>query len=97
MSVASAFHCGDGFFFSLDTNDLIPQDELMAELEELEQEELDRNLLDVEGTPDVTLPSVPATSLPSRPGVGLLMFDACQISCCKVKSASSSIKKKKNK
>ncbi|XP_019716062.1 charged multivesicular body protein 4b-like [Hippocampus comes] len=47
--------------------DQVDEDELMAELEELEQEELDRNLLDVEGTPDVTLPSVPATSLPSRP------------------------------
>lgn len=43
------------------------EDELMAELEELEQEELDQNLLDIEGAPDVTLPSVPSTSLPSRP------------------------------
>ncbi|XP_035518535.1 charged multivesicular body protein 4b [Morone saxatilis] len=43
------------------------EDELMAELEELEQEELDRNLLEVEGTEDVPLPSVPSTSLPSRP------------------------------
>lgn len=38
----------------------------MAELEELEQEELDKNLLEIEGTED--LPSVPSTSLPSRPG-----------------------------
>nr|XP_046240944.1 charged multivesicular body protein 4b [Scatophagus argus] len=43
------------------------EDELMAELEELEQEELDRNLLEIEGTEDVPLPSVPSTSLPSRP------------------------------
>lgn len=41
------------------------EDELMAELEELEQEELDQNLLDIEGAP--ALPSVPSTSLPSRP------------------------------
>lgn len=41
------------------------EDELMAELEELEQEELDKNLLEIEGTED--LPSVPSTSLPSRP------------------------------
>ncbi|XP_061543712.1 charged multivesicular body protein 4b-like [Phycodurus eques] len=47
--------------------DQCDEDELMAELEELEQEELDRNLLEVEGTPDVTLPSVPSVSLPSRP------------------------------
>lgn len=34
----------------------------MAELEELEQEELNK------GMRDVRLPSVPSTSLPSRPG-----------------------------
>lgn len=45
------------------------QDELMAELEELEQEELDKNLLEIQGTQDVPLPSVPSTSLPSRPGI----------------------------
>uniref|UniRef100_A0A4W6EVU9 Charged multivesicular body protein 4B n=1 Tax=Lates calcarifer TaxID=8187 RepID=A0A4W6EVU9_LATCA len=45
------------------------EDELMAELEELEQEELDKNLLEIEGTEDVPLPSVPSTSLPSRPGI----------------------------
>lgn len=45
------------------------QDELMAELEELEQEELDKNLLEIEGTEDVPLPSVPSASLPSRPGI----------------------------
>ncbi|KAM9364497.1 charged multivesicular body protein 4b [Pholidichthys leucotaenia] len=43
------------------------EDELMAELEDLEQEELDKNLLEIEGTEDVPLPSVPSTSLPSRP------------------------------
>ncbi|XP_008319413.1 charged multivesicular body protein 4b [Cynoglossus semilaevis] len=41
------------------------EDELMAELEDLEQEELDRNLLEVPETD--TLPSVPSTSLPARP------------------------------
>lgn len=41
------------------------EDELMAELEELEQEELDKGLLEIEG--DVPLPSVPSTSLPSKP------------------------------
>lgn len=41
----------------------------MAELEELEQEELDKNLLDIQGTEDVPLPSVPSTSLPARPGI----------------------------
>ncbi|XP_063076458.1 charged multivesicular body protein 4b [Engraulis encrasicolus] len=43
------------------------EDELNAELEELEQEELDKNLLDIGGTEDVPLPSVPSTSLPSKP------------------------------
>ncbi|XP_078105675.1 charged multivesicular body protein 4b [Sander vitreus] len=47
--------------------DEFDEDELMAELEELEQEELDKNLLEIEGTEDVPLPSVPSTSLPSRP------------------------------
>lgn len=42
------------------------EDELMAELEELEQEELDKNLLDIQGVED-SLPSVPSTSLPSKP------------------------------
>lgn len=40
----------------------------MAELEDLEQEELDKNLLDIEEPGDVPLPSVPSTSLPSKPG-----------------------------
>ncbi|XP_028302176.1 charged multivesicular body protein 4b [Gouania willdenowi] len=43
------------------------EDELMAELEDLEQEELDANLLEIRGTEDVTLPSIPSTSLPSAP------------------------------
>ncbi|KAM9799170.1 charged multivesicular body protein 4b-like isoform X2 [Syngnathus typhle] len=47
--------------------DQVDEDELMAELEELEQEELDRNLLDVEGMANVNLPSVPSVLLPSRP------------------------------
>lgn len=43
------------------------EDELLAELEELEQEELDKNLLEIGGTENVPLPNVPSTSLPSRP------------------------------
>ncbi|EMP42294.1 Charged multivesicular body protein 4c [Chelonia mydas] len=41
--------------------DEFDEDELMAELEELEQEELNKKMT------DVRLPSVPSTSLPSRP------------------------------
>ncbi|XP_037346000.1 charged multivesicular body protein 4b [Pungitius pungitius] len=48
--------------------DEFDEDELMAELEDLEQEELDKNLLEIQGTQDVPLPSVPSTSLPSKPG-----------------------------
>lgn len=47
------------------------QDELLEELEELEQEELARELLhvgDKEEEPPVTLPSVPSTHLPAEPG-----------------------------
>ncbi|XP_061428165.1 charged multivesicular body protein 4b-like isoform X1 [Lethenteron reissneri] len=44
--------------------DDMDEDELMAELEELEQEELDKELLAVGGS---QLPSVPTASLPSRP------------------------------
>ncbi|TNN43123.1 Charged multivesicular body protein 4b [Liparis tanakae] len=47
--------------------DEFDEDDLMAELEELEQEELDKNLLEIQGAEDVPLPSVPSTSLPSRP------------------------------
>ncbi|CAG03240.1 unnamed protein product, partial [Tetraodon nigroviridis] len=42
-------------------------DDLLAELDELVQVELDQNLLDIEGTGNVSLPNVPSTSLPSRP------------------------------
>ncbi|XP_005150888.2 charged multivesicular body protein 4c [Melopsittacus undulatus] len=42
-------------------SDEFDEDELMAELEELEQEELNK------GMRDVRLPSVPSTSLPSHP------------------------------
>lgn len=48
----------------------------MAELEELEQEELDKNLLDIEGTENVPLPNVPSTSLPARPGI-LCYYVSC--------------------
>lgn len=48
------------------------QDELLEELEELEQEELARELLHVgdeeEEEPPVALPSVPSTRLPAEPG-----------------------------
>eukprot|EP00063_Salmo_salar_P012329 XP_013987164.1 PREDICTED: charged multivesicular body protein 4b [Salmo salar] len=43
------------------------EDDLLAELEELEQEELDKNLLEITGTENVPLPNVPSTSLPVRP------------------------------
>ncbi|KAH0619050.1 hypothetical protein JD844_018667 [Phrynosoma platyrhinos] len=43
-------------------------DELMAELEELEQEELDKNLLEISGPETVPLPNVPSISIPSKPG-----------------------------
>lgn len=43
------------------------EDELMAELEELEQEELDNTLLEIGGTENVPLPSVPSTIIPSKP------------------------------
>jgi len=45
----------------------IDEDELMAELEELEQEELDEQLLDIP-TASVDLPEVPDQPLPSHPG-----------------------------
>lgn len=44
------------------------QDELLAELEELEQEELDKNLLEISGPETVPLPNVPSVALPSKPG-----------------------------
>ncbi|XP_020377185.1 charged multivesicular body protein 4b [Rhincodon typus] len=43
------------------------EDELMAELEELEQEELDKSLLEIGGAENVPLPNVPSTSLPATP------------------------------
>jgi len=45
----------------------VDEDELLAELDELEQEELDLNLIQIptEVTGDVDLPSVPAASLPA--------------------------------
>lgn len=53
-------------FFCVDC--FLSQDELLAELDELEQEELDKNLLEIGGPENVPLPNVPSTSLPSRPG-----------------------------
>lgn len=41
----------------------------MAELEELEQEELDKNLLEISGPETVPLPNVPSISIPSKPGM----------------------------
>lgn len=43
------------------------EDDLMAELEELEQEELDKNLLEIGEAENVPLPNVPSTSLPGVP------------------------------
>ncbi|XP_030069340.1 charged multivesicular body protein 4b-like [Microcaecilia unicolor] len=43
------------------------EDDLMAELEELEQEELDKNLLEIQGPETVPLPNVPSVSLPAKP------------------------------
>nr|XP_006823649.1 PREDICTED: charged multivesicular body protein 4b-like [Saccoglossus kowalevskii] len=42
----------------------IDDDDLLAELEELEQEELDEKLLDVGPSPVDNLPSVPSEALP---------------------------------
>ncbi|XP_066486518.1 transmembrane 9 superfamily member 1 [Tiliqua scincoides] len=46
--------------------DDVDEDELLAELEEMEQEDLDKELLNV-GEPTPELPSVPASRLPSVP------------------------------
>lgn len=46
--------------------DDVDEDELLAELEEMEQEELERNLLKVEDEP-VPLPSVPKAKVPTVP------------------------------
>lgn len=45
------------------------EDELMAELEELEQEKLDQDLLQISGTEDVPLPNVPSNPLPKKTAV----------------------------
>ncbi|NP_998622.1 charged multivesicular body protein 4c [Danio rerio] len=45
------------------------EDELMAELEELEQEELDKDLLQISGPEDVPLPNVPSNPLPKKTAV----------------------------
>ncbi|KJE92915.1 hypothetical protein CAOG_03797 [Capsaspora owczarzaki ATCC 30864] len=46
-------------------NNDIDEDELNAQLEELEQEELDAKLLDVQNVPTTSLPNVPTTELPT--------------------------------
>lgn len=43
------------------------EDELLAELDDLQQEELDKNLLEIGGPETTPLPNVPSTSLPNRP------------------------------
>ncbi|XP_032732132.1 charged multivesicular body protein 4b-like [Lontra canadensis] len=43
------------------------EEELMAELEELEQDELDKNLLEISGPATVPLPNVPSITSPSKP------------------------------
>lgn len=45
------------------------EDELMAELEELEQEKLDQDLLQISGAEDVPLPNVPSNPLPKKTAV----------------------------
>ncbi|KFO79494.1 Charged multivesicular body protein 4b, partial [Cuculus canorus] len=50
------------------------EDELLAELEELEQEELDKNLLEISGPETVPLPNVPSISIPSKPDGVLSRF-----------------------
>lgn len=68
---------------------MVFQDDLLAELEELEQEELDKNLLDIQGTEDVPLPSVPSTSLPARPGIQhLYVFHGFNCVCSGVATSS---------
>ncbi|XP_051525877.1 charged multivesicular body protein 4c [Myxocyprinus asiaticus] len=42
------------------------EDELIAELEELEQEEMDNKMLEISGTEDIPLPSVPSDLLPKK-------------------------------
>lgn len=54
----------------------------MAELEELEQEELDKNLLEISGPETVPLPNVPSIAIPSKPGKcwKVMSYDKCR--CC---------------
>ena len=65
----------NSFAWSLDLINLLIhlQDELNAELEELEQEELDERLLDVAGT--AQLPSVPDTEMPVPAGKIIIMIE----------------------
>lgn len=44
------------------------QDELLAELDELQELELEKSLPEIGGSENIPLPNVPSTSLPSRPG-----------------------------
>ncbi|CAI4229237.1 unnamed protein product [Auanema sp. JU1783] len=57
--IAEAISSAPGFDRGID------EDELMAELEALEQEELDKQLLDINQPPVVSLPEVPSSDLPS--------------------------------
>jgi len=50
----------------------------MAELEELEQEELDKNLLEISGPETVPLPNVPSISIPSKPGAYGPIPETCE-------------------
>ncbi|KAG8517815.1 Charged multivesicular body protein 4b [Galemys pyrenaicus] len=62
------------------------EDELMAELEELEQEELDKNLLEISGPETVPLPNVPSINLPSKPSeYSLPSHDTSETPCAKKK------------
>lgn len=47
------------------------QDELLAELDELQELELEKSLPEIGGSENIPLPNVPSTSLPSRPGKSL--------------------------
>lgn len=61
------FSLMDGVFFFL----CFDKDELLAELEELEQQEVDEQLLEI---PADALPSVPTSELPA-PAAGMLLDD----------------------
>ena len=49
------------------------QDDLLAELEEMEQQELDEKLIDV-GSPEFELPEVPETAPPATAAKAKRMF-----------------------